>query len=292
MNNKGLALYTMGRYHEAISCFDKAIEIKPNYLEALNNKGLAIERLKKAQLYAELSDLKKYYEKSHAIIIGISEYKVEGSLDNARNDAIAIEKVLAEKYEFNMLIPALFNKDATKDKLNEVFVDILQDENRIGPKDRVLIYYSGHGRLRKFFGYGNTKIKRGYLVPYDAQKDKFSSYLEMETVIDSCQTCAPKHILLILDCCYSGYAPLKNGEPAKPTFLPKEDYIKDITSRRVIQTLAASQEDQPASISGLRPGYSAFTGALLDILNLQKDLDNNGILTASSVGRHLEQTVG
>jgi tetratricopeptide (TPR) repeat protein len=37
--------YNLRRHKESIACFDKAIEIKPNYSEALNNKGLALTSL-------------------------------------------------------------------------------------------------------------------------------------------------------------------------------------------------------------------------------------------------------
>ena len=39
---KVLALYNLGKYEEAIKCYDKAIEIDPNYADAWNNKGLAL----------------------------------------------------------------------------------------------------------------------------------------------------------------------------------------------------------------------------------------------------------
>jgi hypothetical protein len=57
------------------------------------------------------------------------------------------------------------------------------------------------------------------------------------------------------------------------------------------QVLAAGQEDQAVSDSGMRPGYSAFTGALLDILDMEMDLDNDGILTASEIGYNLGKEV-
>ena len=41
----------------------------------------------------------------------------------------------------------------------------------------------------------------------------------------------------------------------------------------------------------MRPGYSAFTGALLDILEMERDLDDDGILTASEIGFNLGREV-
>ena len=44
-NNKGLALYELGRYEEALEAFDKALEIKPDDIISWNAKGLALDNL-------------------------------------------------------------------------------------------------------------------------------------------------------------------------------------------------------------------------------------------------------
>ncbi|MEA5614969.1 tetratricopeptide repeat protein, partial [Nodularia spumigena] len=38
-NNRGYALRNLGRYEEAIASFDKALEIKPDYHQAWYNRG-------------------------------------------------------------------------------------------------------------------------------------------------------------------------------------------------------------------------------------------------------------
>ena len=81
----------------------------------------------------DINSIEKYYQKSHALIIGIGEYKTETSLPNAGRDAKAIKNILEKKYGFNILVD-LFCENATADSIREVFEDILQDENKIGPK--------------------------------------------------------------------------------------------------------------------------------------------------------------
>jgi tetratricopeptide (TPR) repeat protein len=45
INNKGWALNELGRYQEAIPYFDRALAIDPDYVHALNNKRLALDKL-------------------------------------------------------------------------------------------------------------------------------------------------------------------------------------------------------------------------------------------------------
>ncbi|HEY7081317.1 MAG TPA: tetratricopeptide repeat protein [Nitrososphaeraceae archaeon] len=45
LNGKGLALNKLGRYQEAITWFDKALKIQPTFINALNDKGVALANL-------------------------------------------------------------------------------------------------------------------------------------------------------------------------------------------------------------------------------------------------------
>jgi tetratricopeptide (TPR) repeat protein len=45
--NKGGSLYNLGRYPEAITCYDKALEINPAYEKAWNNKGCNLAAMEK-----------------------------------------------------------------------------------------------------------------------------------------------------------------------------------------------------------------------------------------------------
>jgi hypothetical protein len=252
-----------------------------------NNPRFSQEQIQ--EILAATKALKDYYKNSHAIIIGISEYKDENPLPNAYNDAKGIEKILRERYEFNDFF-TLYNEKATKSNLEEIFVDKFRDRELIGSDDRVLIYYSGHGKLQSLFGPQGESLKRGYIVPYDAKRDKTFTCIDMESIVTSCQECMAKHILLVLDCCYSGHAALRASQPRRPSFDPKT-YLRDVTSTRAIQIIAAGLQDQPVNDSGRRSGYSAFTGALLDILESGIDLNHDGILSASEIGLYLESEV-
>ena len=53
-NNEGIAFFENGQYKEAIKCYDKALEIDPNFIQALNNKGNVLRILKR---YTEALDV-------------------------------------------------------------------------------------------------------------------------------------------------------------------------------------------------------------------------------------------
>lgn len=50
LNNKGIALYRLKRYEEALSCYDEVIAINPNHANAWYNKANAIRGLAQSYL--------------------------------------------------------------------------------------------------------------------------------------------------------------------------------------------------------------------------------------------------
>ena len=63
-SNRGLVLVNLGRYEEALESFDKAIQLKPNFALAWNNRGLALVNLGKHE--EALESLKKAVELANA----------------------------------------------------------------------------------------------------------------------------------------------------------------------------------------------------------------------------------
>ena len=45
LNSKGVSLFNLGKYEEAIAYYDKALTVDPNYATALSNKGSALNEL-------------------------------------------------------------------------------------------------------------------------------------------------------------------------------------------------------------------------------------------------------
>ncbi len=63
-NNKGLALNLLGKYNEAIASYDNSIKIDPNDADVWNNKGLALNAL------GNDNEAKKCYDKSRELGYG------------------------------------------------------------------------------------------------------------------------------------------------------------------------------------------------------------------------------
>jgi hypothetical protein len=95
-------------------------------------------------------------------------------LSYAYNDASKINSVLQKDYGFENLVPPLYNSEATKDNIEEIFVDTISNNTGtvMGQHDRLIIYYSGHGELRKIENLYGTKNKEGFIILYVGKKGK------------------------------------------------------------------------------------------------------------------------
>ena len=47
INNRGNALQGLARYDEALAAYDQALALEPDYVQALNNRGSALQQLKR-----------------------------------------------------------------------------------------------------------------------------------------------------------------------------------------------------------------------------------------------------
>lgn len=232
-------------------------------------------------------DPQPYYSESWALVIGIDRYRDPSArLANARHDAEEIADVLGKLYGFEHVF-TLYDEEASKDAILEWLRDKLPAQLKSG--DRLVIFFAGHGTSRE----GSSGQKRGYLIPFDAEFGQYSDYVDMTELRDACGFIPAKHILVILDCCFSGIAAVTARATTTPPPLDKltESYVRRITERSAWQVLTAGALDELVADSGSRPGHSAFTSALLTGLYGKADQNQDGVITASDLAAFIKPEV-
>lgn len=113
-------------------------------------------------------------------------------LNNAVHDAKKLEKILTEKYDFE-LIDSLYNETASRKNIIEVLNTL---PTKLIEDDNLVIYFAGHGTL-------HPKTQKGYWIPQNAT-NSVSDFIPNSTIIDLISGIDARHILLIIDSCFSG----------------------------------------------------------------------------------------
>lgn len=131
-----------------------------------------------------------------ALVVGINKYPkfpANMQLEAARPDALALAKVLKERYGFKEeRVKELPDEQATRKNILAALRDLAK---KLTEKDNLVIYYAGHGEYDK-------DIKLGDWVPSDAEPGDNSSYIsnsEIQSLIGSMKA---KHVLTIADSCF------------------------------------------------------------------------------------------
>ena len=220
-------------------------------------------------------DLKRYYRKSVAVVIGIDKYpRWQPRLQWAVRDARRLAEALKKDWGFDKVY-TLLDSQATREKILSFLKYDLPP--KLGPQDRVFIFYSGHGATEKV---GN--IRYGYLVPFDAdQKRPFLKSIKMRDLRDLVEALPAKHVFLALDACFSGTL-LEKGSGG----IGKQDdaYYEIMRRRKVRQGVAAGTAEQESFEVG---GSGFFTHQLLRGLSGEADTNTDGVITGCELGIYL-----
>jgi hypothetical protein len=230
------------------------------------------------------------YSKSWAVVIGINDYQHISLLENAVNDAKQLADLL-RNVGFDEVIE-LYDHNATKNCIISLIVDDDQLPNKINFDDRLLFFFSGHGITHTHKGDGS---KTGYLIPSDGEIGKWSSMVEFNDLVQKCiNMINVKHVLFLLDCCFSGIASLRSipTDNTPIPLMPTDEFVLSCTSKKARQIIAAGLADQPVLDDSIFKGHSPFTGAIIQGLRTwEADLHEDGIITASELATYLERKV-
>lgn len=197
-------------------------------------------------------------EKYYALIIGNNDYDELVKLDNAVNDAIDLDKVLKKKYGFETIL--MLDKKA--DEIEKAIIEFTDNRKR---NDNILIYYAGHGKLIK-----KQKLERGYWLPVDAGPKRDPNWISNNDIKDSIASSNAKHILLIVDSCFSGSLMRGSGENKSVEKLTSKnlDRLKSKTTRLVITS--GGNEDVADGIGEAK--NSVFAEPLINVLKNNTDV--------------------
>lgn len=136
-------------------------------------------------------------------VIGIDSYEHWPQLNNAVSDSLGALKLFTEKLGFTAPVEPLFDKNATRQAIEALVRDRLAAE--LQNDDSLVLFFAGHGHTQTN-EVGLKSIETGYLVPVQAQRDRYSDYLKIDSLLEDISKLAAKHVLVILDACYAGFA--------------------------------------------------------------------------------------
>lgn len=127
--------------------------------------------------------------------IGIDKYSSEHwkNLNNAVYDAKSLTETLISNYSFEELPNNLYDENATKSAIFSSFSTL---NNIITENDNLVVFFAGHGNM-------DPNTKKGFWIPSDANLDR-STWIENSSIKNFLSDCPAKHILLIIDSCFSG----------------------------------------------------------------------------------------
>ena len=222
------------------------------------------------------------YGRRHALVIGIDEYEDAAypDLGYAVADARAVAKILIESYGFEPEdVRLIVNGDATQAALASALEVWACDTERVGEEDLFVLFFAGHGVTRP-----GRRESRGYIVPVDGRSNSrgesdWSSLIGMNDVEDISELVPAKHALFVLDCCFGGLAVTRAAPPVAAGL-----------SNRARQVITAGNAQQAVLDAG-GGGHSVFTGALLDGLEGDADLDGDQVVTFGELFNHVGREV-
>ncbi|QIH38560.1 caspase family protein [Flavobacterium sp. Sr18] len=187
---------------------------------------------------------------NYIFAIGIDNYSSEywKNLNNAVLDAKKITELLIDKYNFEEFPGNLYNTQGNKSELFNRFTTL---NNTITKNDNLVIFFAGHGNM-------DPITKKGFWIPSDATLDK-STWIENSSIKNFLSDCPAKHILLIIDSCFSG------------TFLTttrsyniEKSYL-DLQSKKSRWVITSGNEEKVSD--GVKNEHSPFMKIVIDFLN-------------------------
>jgi len=152
----------------------------------------------------------RHFNRVIVLLVAINEYQSPdvGALELPLDDAKNLKELFETNYGYE--VEVLANEMATKAAIENA---IFRLDNELGADDALIVHFGGHGMSVE---QDLPEIgSKGYYVPYDATVSSLetpkgkawkASVIEMSAFSDRLATLSIGHVLLLADCCKSGFA--------------------------------------------------------------------------------------
>jgi hypothetical protein len=244
------------------------------------------------------------FGRHHAFIIGIDAYDKVPPLQTAVADARQLAAVLGQQQHF-LVHPALL--DATADDIRTLLQRTLPEQ--VGKDDRVFFYFAGHGTAAD-----GDDGPAGFILPADADPTDETTLIPMADLQAALNALPCRHLLLVLDCCFSGAFKWSSQHRDIGRIMPKKIY-KERFDRFIVdpawQVITSAAYDQKAldvlhgneigargiTTSADQAQHSPFAKALFEGLSGKADArldptgEGDGVITATELYSYIRDQV-
>src|SRR6266540_2859575 len=223
------------------------------------------------------SQYRPQYGNSWALVIGINRYAHVNPLGNACADAGSVVEVLVAELGFaKENVTTLLDDHATKAKIMERFLAF----DSLSLDDRLVVFFAGHGET-----FSGQRGPVGYLIPVDGRPEDKSTLIRWDELTRNAELIPAKHVLLVMDACYSGLA------IQRAIGIGEQRFVSDMLQRFSRQVITAGKANETVADGGGPTGNnSIFTGHLLEGLRGRAS-NEKGVLTASYLMNYVYQKV-
>jgi uncharacterized caspase-like protein len=217
------------------------------------------------------------YNDSFALVIGIDRYLHVNPLETACEDARSIADMLSGELSFpTPNVRLLLDGKATRERIMAAFLAY----DKLAADDRLLVFFAGHGAT-----VNGQRGPIGYLVPVGGKLEDKSTLIRWDELTRNAEVIPAKHILFIMDACYSGLA------MQRTTPIGERRFVTDMMQRSARQVITAGKANETVADGGGPTGKnSIFTGYLLE--GLARAIGPSGVLTASGLMNYAYEKVG
>lgn len=221
------------------------------------------------------------YRQSWALLIGVDDYRSTlPPLNTAVKGARGLADVLETKLGFDSdHIILLTNEEATQRNIRRALTDPFSRLDKVGPDDRVVIYFAGHG-----ITFDTAEGEVGCVAPADVERGYIDTTIPMDELTRLANRIHAKHVLFLLDACFSGFATTRDASSGV------ERQVADFLTRPARQVITAGTREQAVSDYWGPGGHSLFTGFLIEGLGGSAPAPG-GVMRAFHLAGYLQDQV-